>query len=232
MNNTNSVTSRETLPGDLAEFLNEVKVEHALTARGRLIFALDATASRKSTWDMAASLTSQMFREAGTIGALDLQLVFYRGNKECQASGWVSDAHRLIKMMTRIDCAAGETQIAKILTHATRETEKLQVNALVFIGDSMEENPDALVTRARELGKFKTPVFMFQEGSDPIAEIIFRDIAKDAGGAYGRFDAGAAKQLGELLKAAVLFATGGIVALEHQKDKASTLLLEQLRGRA
>ena len=33
-----SLASHETLPGDLANFLNEVKIEHALTARGRLIF--------------------------------------------------------------------------------------------------------------------------------------------------------------------------------------------------
>ena len=226
MPDTNSVTFREALPGDLASFLDEVKTEHALKARGRLIFALDATGSRQPTWDMAASLTSQMIREAQ---GLDLQLVYFRGEKECQASGWVSDAQRLVKMMTKIMCQAGETQIAKVLAHAKNETAKLPVNALVFIGDAMEENPDTLVTRARELG---VPVFMFQEGANSRVESIFRDIARVTGGAYARFDAGAVKQLGELLKAVATFATGGLKALEGRKDAASMLLIDQLKGSA
>jgi hypothetical protein len=72
------VIAGETLPGDLASFLDEVKIEHALTPRGRLIFALDATMSRQRTWDLAATLTAGMFREAG---GLDLQLAYFRAKK-------------------------------------------------------------------------------------------------------------------------------------------------------
>ena len=43
---------------------------------------------------------------------------------------------------------------------------KESVPALVFIGDAMEERPENLVAKARELG---IPTFMFQEGSDPLA---------------------------------------------------------------
>jgi len=176
----------------------------------RLMFSLDATASRQPTWDMAASLTAGMFREAGAIGGLDLLLVFYRGDNECLASGWVSDADRLVKMMTTIDCRAGETQIERILSHAIKETTKLKVNALVFIGDAMEENPDILITRARELGRLGVPGFMFQEGADASVKQTFQDIAAATGGAYAKFDAGAAKQLGELLRAVAAFAAGGM----------------------
>jgi hypothetical protein len=66
--------------------------------RGRLIFGLDATGSRRPTWDVAASLTAGMFREAG---GLDLQLIYYRGDRECRVSGWVSNADRLVKMMAK-----------------------------------------------------------------------------------------------------------------------------------
>jgi hypothetical protein len=219
----NSITSRETLPGDLANFLNEVKLEHAPAARGRLIFALDATGSRQPTWDMAAPLTSSMIRE---VQGLDLQLVYFRGEKECRASGWTSDPNRLVKMMTKIICEAGETQIAKALAHAKSETTNLPVSVMVFIGDAMEENPDVLVAKARELG---IPVFMFQEGQNSRVESTFREIALCSRGAYARFDAGAAKQLGELLKAVALFATGGLKALETQQNNSVTRLLEQLK---
>jgi hypothetical protein len=227
-----SVVARESLTGDLADFLNEVKTEHALAPRGRLIFALDATASRKPAWDMAASLTAGMFREAASAGNLDLQLVFYRGDGECKATSWISDPTRLARIMSTIDCRAGYTQIAKILTHARKEAKLAQVGALVFIGDALEEPVDPLCLGAHELGLLKVPCFMFQEGQDREVETAFRAIANASGGAYGRFDSGAAKQLGELLRAVAAFATGGMKALENRGDAASVLLLGQLRGGA
>src|ERR1700728_4446527 len=54
--------------------------------RGRLIFALDATMSRQPTWDQACVLQAEMFREAASVGGLDVQLVYYRGLAECRAS--------------------------------------------------------------------------------------------------------------------------------------------------
>jgi hypothetical protein len=39
-------------------------LEKAQAARGRLIFALDATASRQPTWDHACRLQGEMFTEA------------------------------------------------------------------------------------------------------------------------------------------------------------------------
>ena len=46
------------------------------SARGRLIFALDATMSRQPTWDRACQLQAGMFAE---VGGLEVQLVYYRG---------------------------------------------------------------------------------------------------------------------------------------------------------
>jgi hypothetical protein len=216
-NDMSDVIARGTQRGDVAAFLNEVKAEHAVSARGRLIFGLDATASRKETWDRAAALQAEMFRATAAIGKLDLQLVYYRGDRECRASKWISDPAQLARIMSTIDCRAGETQIEKVLA---------------FIGDAVEENPDILVARARELGRLKVPAFLFQEGDDSAVQTTFCDIARNTGGAYGRFDSGSAKQLAELLKAAALFAVGGAKALEGRKDAGSVLLLDQLKGGA
>src|SRR5512134_1816137 len=46
--------------------------------RGRLIFALDATASRQPTWDHAAQIQGEMFMATAALGGLELQLCFYR----------------------------------------------------------------------------------------------------------------------------------------------------------
>lgn len=210
---------------EVDEFLKTLKF--GPKGSGRLIFALDATASRKPTWDLASHLQGEMFREVATAGNLYLQLVYFRGFTECQASDWVCEPARLLCLMERLDCLTGLTQIGRVLAHAQKEAAKEPVGALVFIGDAMEENPDLLVARARDL---KIPCFMFQEGGDPAVETAFRDIARASGGAYARFSAGAAKQLGELLKAAAVFATGGVKALEGRKDAGSVLLIDQLKG--
>jgi hypothetical protein len=220
---TNASTS------ELADFLEKTTAEHKLTRRARVILAADATHSRSDAWDMAANLTAGMLREVANLGSLDVQLAFYRGVDECQASGWVSEPERLAKMMTRVQCSAGRTQIERILAHAIKETRKASVDALIFIGDAMEESPDMLVSKAHELGKLSVKAFLFQEGDDALVKRVFQDIAKATGGAWAKFDSGAAKQLGDLLKAVALVAVGGIQALEGRKDEASRLLLGQMR---
>jgi len=206
-------------------------------SRGRLIFALDATASREQTWDMATSLQAAMFEEAAKIGGLDVQLAYYRGG-EFQQSSWFADAHQLISQMRMIRCMAGETQIAKTLQHIRAENERAKISAAVFIGDACEESPSKLYDLAAGLG---VPVFMFQEG-DALAiylderghapqkvEHVFREIARLSGGAYGKFDAGAARQLRELLHAVVAFAIGGVAALAKQQTDSARKLLGQIK---
>ncbi len=112
----------------------------------RLIFALDATASRQPTWDTACQLQAEMFRAVPA--GLDVQLVYYRSLNECRASRWVSSGERLAQLMSRIKCQAGVTQIGRVLAHAGREAEKAKVRAMVFIGDAMEENIDELAAAA------------------------------------------------------------------------------------
>jgi hypothetical protein len=200
--------------------------------RGRLIFALDATMSRQPTWDTACRLQAEMFREAAAVGGLDVQLVYYRGFDECRASSWVSDGERLAALMGAITCRGGHTQIGRILAHARRETDKGKVQALVFVGDAMEEAIDQLSATAGELGLKGVPAFMFQEGADRAAEQAFREIARLTRGAYFRFDVGAAHQLSELLRAAAVYAAGGTRALADLTARggaASLKLLEQLK---
>jgi hypothetical protein len=132
--------------------------------------------------------------------------------------------------MTQVSCRGGHTQIGRVLSHALGETGKTKVNALVYVGDCMEENIDDLSAIAGELGLLGMPVFLFQEGNDVSAETAFREIARLTGGAYCRFDAGSAAQLRELLSAVAVYAAGGRKALEnYSSDKGGArALLEQL----
>jgi hypothetical protein len=225
--------ARPSASEDIAAFVARARAmsPHAAGARGRLIFALDATMSRQPTWDMACALQADMFREAASLGSLDIRLVYYRGLNECRASSWISDSAQLAKLMGKIDCRGGNTQIGKVLSEARREAVTSGVRAMVFVGDAMEESVDELCIKAGELGMLKVPVFMFQEGHDGVAEHAFREIARLTGGAWCRFDPGAAAQLRELLRAAAAFAAGGREALLRLSKSGSSAakLLGQMK---
>jgi hypothetical protein len=225
--------SQTSTSDDIAAFVAKAREMSpaAEGARGRLVFALDATMSRQPTWDLACTLQADMFREAASLGSLDIRLVYYRGLNECRASGWISDSAHLAKLMAKIDCRGGNTQIGKVLSEARREAVASGVRAVVFVGDAMEENIDLLCAKAGELGLLKVPVFMFQEGEDETAEQAFREIARLTGGAWCRFDPGAAAQLRELLRAAAAYAAGGREALKRlsARERGAAKLLGQIK---
>jgi hypothetical protein len=179
--------------------------------KGRLIFALDATASRQPTWDQAAELQHSMFREARN---LEMQLVFYRGDEKPKQTSWLESGDKLGALMRQVICRAGLTQLGGVLTHCLEQTKKRKVDAVVFVGDAFEENIDLLAATANELGKRGVKFFMFQEGDNNQAEIAFREIARMTRGAYCRFDAGAPGHLAELLRAVAAYVSGGVKALE------------------
>lgn len=182
--------------------------------KGRLIFALDATASRKPTWDRACHIQGEMFAQTTALGGLDIQLCYYRGYEEFNASAWWSDTNSLLTSMTGVYCLGGRTQIQKVLDHSLQETMENKVDALVFIGDCMEEDSDKLCDLAAKLGLHGVPIFLFQEGFEPGAERTFKHLAHLSKGAYCHFDSGSAQQLKDLLGAVAVYAAGGRRALE------------------
>ena len=227
-----SLTPRSTST-EIADFLAEARsVPVPGVARGRLIFALDATMSRQPTWDMALSLQGRMFEAAAGVGGLDVQLVFFRGQGECLSSRFVSQGQGLADLMRGISVRGGITQWRRTLAHARDEARAARVGALVCIGDAMEEDAEELNGLAGELALVGVKAFMFQEGDDRRAQRAFQDIARLTGGAYGAFDAGAAARLATLLRAAAAYAAGGREALAAlaAHETAARPLLEQMQG--
>jgi hypothetical protein len=185
--------------------------------RGRMIFALDATASRAATWAVACKVQAEMFREAAPIGKLDVKLVFYGGDY-CRKTEWVSSGEELARLMNKVHCKAGYTQIGRVLAHALRETEEAPVQALVFIGDAMEEQIEELAAMAGELGARDLPIFIYQEGRDAAVQKAFRLLALKSGGQYFEFNpetSRAVEQLSEQLGAVARLAMGDTEALER-----------------
>lgn len=214
---------------DVTAFLEKVALTvavHSPDGRGRLIFAMDATSSREPTWDRACHIQGQMFEETEALGGLEVQLLFYRGFGECKTSPWVDSSTGLVRSMTSVRCLGGQTQIVKVLRHAAKETKKKKVNALIFVGDCVEEDIDRLCHLAGELGVLGVPMFIFHEGDDPIARKAFEQMARLTGGACCRFDTSSAHQLRELLSAVAVYAAGGRRALEDYGRRAGGTVLQ------
>ncbi|MDP6951572.1 MAG: VWA domain-containing protein [Alphaproteobacteria bacterium] len=201
--------------------------------KGRLIFALDATASREQSWDTACHIQAEMFSETAALGTLAVQLAYYRGFGEFKATPFSNDSKALLQRMTGVRCLGGRTQIGKLLRHALKESAKEKVHAVVFIGDACEESVDELCHQAGQLGIDGVPVFVFHEGGDAVAESAFRQIARLSGGAYCRFDSASAASLKALLAAVAVYAVGGRPALEdfERREGRTLLRLESRRGK-
>ena len=160
--------SNRSSPGEIERFLRQSKdLTTFVEKQPRLLFAIDATASRQPTWDVACAQQQQMFRATDKVAALAVQLCYFRGFHDFFASTWHTDSAGLANQMARVRCEGGHTQIARLLRHAQAEHRKMPVRAVVFIGDAIEENPDNLCELAGQCGLFKLPLFMFQEGRDP-----------------------------------------------------------------
>ena len=231
--------SRSTFPR-VAALLKKIQAH-----RGRLIFALDATASREADlgYGRAAAGRRCSRRRRGSAASM-CSLLYYRGNDEVRRSSWFSDAHELVRRMNMIRCMAGTTKIARVLRHIRAENEREKVSAAIFVGDAVEEPPRELYRAAAGSGRAGVSgsrratawsccsaitrlisVMMRRRQSNR----VFRELARLTGGAYGKFDAGAAKQLAELLRAVAAFAVGGITALANQHTDSARLLLGQMK---
>lgn len=201
--------------------------------RGRLIFAMDATASRQASWDRACHIQAEMFRETTRLGGLEIQLCHFGGFREFSASTWTADADSLLRLMTAVNCQAGHTQIETLLRHAVDEAGRRTVDALVYVGDSVEEELDRLAHQAGRLALLGLPAFVFHEGDDPVAAHALREIARLSRGAYCAFDAGSPQQLRDLLSAVAVYAAGGRKALADYGQRSAVVrqLTHQLDGK-
>ena len=214
------------------QFVAEVARTRPVGARTtqRLVFALDATASRQATWDLACELHAELFTEAASLGNIAIQLCYYRGIKEFVATPWTTEPTRLEHSMRAVSCRGGRTQIARLLSHAAREAAQLPLRTLVFIGDCFEEDETEVLELAGQLAIRKLPVFIFQERGDRRATRIFRSIAALTHGAHVPFDSNSPDQLKRLLAAIARYTTGGRAALEDysRRNSQARALLTQL----
>ena len=211
----------------VSDFLSKVK-----PSRGRIAFIIDATGSREHTWDAATQLQGEMFSEAANLGGLEMQVTYFGGLDNVASSGWTSDPREHQHFMGRVRCATGHTKYARALAHVRDEHRRQPINAVILIGDMLEEESRTLYDAAGGLG---VPCFCFQEGNDfshretlALRE-AFTEMARLTKGAYCAFDFNSIAQLRDLLRAVAAFAVGGLTALADLRTDSARKLLGQLK---
>jgi hypothetical protein len=217
-------------------FLTEAAKAQTPSVRSthRLLFGIDATASRQPTWDLACELHAELFAEAARAGNLAIQLCYYRGLNEFVASQWATTPSQLREQMISVSCRGGRTQMRRLLEHALSEASRYPVRALVFIGDCFEEDEADVLRFVGQLAIRALPVFIFQEGADRTATRVFKSIARLTNGAHIPFDSSSPDQLRRLLGAIAQYAAGGRSALDEYARRIggseARALLSQLKA--
>ena len=221
--------------GDVNRFLAAASaapppVPAAAEGAQRLIFAMDATASRAPTWDLACSLHAEIFNAVRGTASISVQLVFFRGAGELRRSRWNATPDALLRAMSSVRCRGGMTQIVRVIEHAGREAGKAPVRALVLVGDSFEEDPTQAAAAAGRLAVYRVPMFLLQEGMDVRAGAVFRELAHLTGGVHLPFQPGSAAELRGLLRAVGAYAASGRQGLAQDlANPMAERLLAQLR---
>ncbi len=216
--------------GEVDRFLATAQAAQPRQGTQRLIFAMDATASRAPSWDLACSLHAELFHAARDAAQLAVQLVFFRGAGELKHSRWSATPDALLRAMLSVRCLGGMTQIVRVIDHAARQAAEHPIRALILVGDSFEEDAARAGAAAGRLALYNVPMFIFQEGNDPRAAAVFRELAALTGGAHLPFAPGGAAELRGLLRAVATFAASGRGGLERAlANPMAERLLAQLR---
>ena len=210
--------------------MGKAKAIRSVTQRQtRLVFAMDATASREASWQTARKLHRELFEAAADTTGLAIQLCYYRGFSTFQASPWLTSGAELLTHMDKVHCEGGPTQIGRLLHHYLQAGSPMTpVRGLVFVGDAVEEAPAGLINLAGQCRIKNQPIFAFQEGRDGTTTDVFKALATASGGAYAAFDENSAERLKKLLGAVARYVSGGRLALTRSGTESDKLLLDQL----
>jgi hypothetical protein len=199
--------------------------------RPRLIFAVDATASREPAWAAARGVTDSLVKALP--GALDVALAVHGGSRLHTFTEFTADANALRDRAAGVECTAGMTRLLPILATALKRPA---VRVVIYIGDVFEENLARGRALADAMGRKGIRLIVLHDTADAGARRdaeVFWDLAKRTGGCVLPFDAGASGRLRELVSAVAVYAVGGEKLLRERSGElpGAVALLEHLDRR-
>jgi hypothetical protein len=209
----------------------EPPADIAAATRPRLIFAVDATASREPAWAAARQVTDVLVKALP--GALDVALAVHGGSRVHTFTAFTSDANTLRDRAAGVSCVAGMTRLLPILSASLKHPS---VRVVIYIGDVFEENLQRGRQIADAMGAQGTRLIVLHDTADPAARRdaeLFWDLAKRTGGCVLPFDAAASNRLRDILSAVAVYAVGGEKLLRARRHElpGAVALLEHLGGR-
>ncbi len=191
--------------------------------RPRLVFAVDATASREATWRSAQTITSRMF---GVIpDALDVALAVHGGGEVHTFTGFSAEVGEFAKRAAAVTCQSGTTRLCDIMIQTLGAGG---VRVMSYIGDAFEEDVDEVLDLADRFRLRGIQAVMLADGAEDDTLAVFQRIAERTGGAVLDFRSGGLDLMGELLAGVASLAIGGRKLLEAQSTSGAQLLLRHL----
>jgi hypothetical protein len=210
----------------------EPPAETGPSSRPRLVFAVDATASREPAWAAARQVTDALVKALP--GELDVALAVHGGSRVHTFTAFTNDPATLRDRTAGVTCEAGLTRLLPILSASLKQPS---VRVIVYIGDVFEENLSHGRNLADSLGQRGTKLIVLHDTADPSARRdaeLFWDLAKRTGGCVLPFDASAPGRLRDILSAVAVYAVGGEKLLRERRHAlpGAVALLDHLdRGR-
>ena len=200
-------------------------------ARPRLVFAVDATASREPAWAAARQVTDALVKALP--GELDVALAVHGGSRVHTFTAFTNHASTLRDRAAGVVCEAGLTRLLPILSASLKQPA---VRVVIYIGDVFEESMSQGRRLADAMGVQGTKLIVLHDTADPAARRdaeVFWDLAKRTGGCVLPFDASAPRRLRDLLSAVAVYAVGGEKLLRERRHElpGAVVLLEHLGGR-
>jgi hypothetical protein len=203
----------------------------ATPARPRLVFAVDATASREPAWAAARQVTDALVKALP--GELDVALAVHGGSRVHTFTAFTNDATTLRDRAAGVTCEAGLTRLLPILTASLKQQS---VRVVIYVGDVFEESLSHGRRVADRLGAGGTKLIVLHDTADHSARRdaeVFWDLAKRTGGCVLPFDSSAPGRLRDLLSAVAVYAVGGEKLLRERRDAlpGAVALLDHLDRR-
>jgi hypothetical protein len=200
-------------------------------SRPRLVFAVDATASREPAWAAARQVTDALVKALP--GELDVALAVHGGSRVHTFTAFTSDARTLRDLAAGVDCHAGMTRLLPILAASLK---RQAVRVVIYIGDVFEESLPQGRQLADQMGAQGIKLIVLHDTADRSARRdaeVFWDLAKRTGGCVLPFDATASGRLRDILSAVAVYAVGGEKLLRERRQTlpGAVALLEHLNRR-
>lgn len=204
-----------------------------VTGNPRLLFSMDATASREASWEIAKKITVSMFKAMPD--QLDIALAYHSDSQLQEVTPFSDQPKAFLDKVMTVRCSAGSTALNEILEEAVN-IPRLKV--ICYTGDCHEEYENESYELAEKLKAKGVRIFIFHDwesskfqGYDTdSARDVFERICEITNGVIFDFNQKAPSKIKSYLEAIAVFAGGGMAALESKKNQlpGAKLLLEKL----